>query len=212
MGERIASATTSSRVRPRLMQRGDCRVLVAPMALGAARRERVAGHDVAILQRAFRLIVQRGANVLDRVDEVQPVSERLQVGVLRAGIRRRHHELGEIEQRTGMRRANRSRRAEPAPVAPLQARRCRERFFAGVAIDRDKGIELGVRDRDRRHHLGVRFDRHRLQDRQHDLVDAGKKFRKRVARAGGVEQQLRVDDVLVAVGIEREDAHAGCRT
>ena len=49
----------------------------------------------------------------------------------------------------------------------------------------------------------------RLQDGQDDVVDAGKEFGKRVARGRGVEQQLRVDDVLVAVGIKREDAHAG---
>ncbi len=49
----------------------------------------------------------------------------------------------------------------------------------------------------------------RLQDRQNDVVDTGKKFGKRVARGRGVEQKLRVDDVLVAVGIKREDAHAG---
>ena len=41
------------------------------------------------------------------------------------------------------------------------------------------------------------------------FVDAGKKFGKRVARGRGVEQQLRVDDVLVAVRIKRENAHAG---
>ena len=35
-----------------------------------------------------------------------------------------------------------------------------------------------------------------------------KNFGKRVARARGVEKQLRVDDVLVAVGIERQDPHA----
>ena len=51
----------------------------------------------------------------------------------------------------------------------------------------------------------------RLQDCQNDVFDAGKKFRKRVARGRGIEQKLRVDDVLVAIGIERENAHAGCR-
>ena len=64
---------------------------------------------------------------------------------------------------------------------------------------------------DRRHHLGVGFDRLRLQDGQNDVVDAGKKFGERVARGRGVEQELRVDDVLVAVGVEREDAHAGAK-
>ena len=122
---------------------------------------------------------------------------------------RRHHELGEIEQRPGMRRADRFRRAEAAPGAPLQARRRRERLLAGGAIDRDELIELGVRDRDGRHHLGVGLDRLRLQDRQDDVLDAGEKFGKRVARGRGVEQELRVDDVLVAVRIKREDAHAG---
>ena len=96
--------------------------------------------------------------------------------------------------------------------APLQARRGRERFRAGRAIDRDELVELGVRHRDGRDHLGVELDRLRLQDRQNDVVDAGKEFGKRVARGRGIEQQLRVDDVLVAVGIKREDAHAGCRT
>ena len=48
----------------------------------------------------------------------------------------------------------------------------------------------------------------RLQDRQDDVFDAGEELRKRVARGRGVEQKLRVDDVLVAVGIKREDAHA----
>ena len=32
-----------------------------------------------------------------------------------------------------------------------------------------------------------------------------------MASGGGVEQELRVDDVLVAIGIEREDAHAGAK-
>ena len=48
----------------------------------------------------------------------------------------------------------------------------------------------------------------RLQDCQNDVVDAGEEFRKRVARGRGVEQKLRVDDVLVAIGIKRENAHA----
>ena len=45
------------------------------MPLGAASRERVAGHLVAVLQRALGLIMQRRANILDRLDEVQPVGE-----------------------------------------------------------------------------------------------------------------------------------------
>ena len=68
------------------------------------------------------------------------------------------------------------------------------------------GVTVTARD-----HLGVELDRHRLQDGQNDVFDAGKEFRKRVAGGRGVEQQLRVDDVLVAVGIKRENAHAGCR-
>ena len=92
--------------------------------------------------------------------------------------------------------------------APLQARRVRERLRAGRAVERDKCIEFGVRHRDGRDHLGVQLDRHRLQDCQDDVFDTGKKFRKRVAGGRGVEQQLRVDDVLVAIGIKRENAHA----
>ena len=85
------------------------------MALGAACRKRVAGHEVAILKGALGLVVQRRADVLDRVDEVQAVGEQLQVGFFR-GRRggRRHLELREIEQRAGMRRADRPRRAEAA--------------------------------------------------------------------------------------------------
>ena len=41
-------------------------------------------------------------------------------------------------------------------------------------IDRDELIELGVRHRDGRHHLGVGLDRLRLQDGQDDVLDAGK--------------------------------------
>ena len=92
--------------------------------------------------------------------------------------------------------------------APLQARRVRERLRAGGAVERDELIELGVRHRDGRDHLGVELDRLRLQDRQNDVFDAGKKFGKRVARGRGIEQQLRIDDVLVAIGIKREHAHA----
>ena len=92
--------------------------------------------------------------------------------------------------------------------APLQARRARERLRAGRAVERDKRIELGGRHRDGRDHLGVQLDRHRLQDCQNDVFDAGKEFRKRVAGGRGIEQQLRVDDVLVAIGIKRENAHA----
>ena len=192
-------------------QRGDRSVLIiAPVALGAAGRERVAGHEVAILKGALGLIVQRRADVLDRIDEVQAVREQLQVGLFRGQRgRRRHLELREIEQRTGMRRADRLRRAEAARSPRSRRGASESASVAGGAVDRDELVELGVRDRDRRHHLGVGFDRHRLQDGQHDVVDAGKKFRKRVARGRGVEQQLRVDDVLVAFGIEREDAHAG---
>ena len=51
-------------------QRGDRGALVVPMAFGAAGRERVAGHDVAIVQRLLGLIVQRLADVLDRIDEI----------------------------------------------------------------------------------------------------------------------------------------------
>ena len=78
-------------------------------------------------------------------------------------------------------------------------------------IERDKLVEFGVRHLDGRHHLGVQLDRLRLQDCQDDVLDAGEEFRERVARSRGVEQKLRVDDVLVAVGIKRENAHAGCR-
>ena len=106
-------------------QRADRSVLIAPMPLSAAGRERVAGHAVALLQRALGLIVQRRADVLDRVDEVQAGGEQLQVGVLR-GRRggRRHHELREIEQRLGMLRADRPCRrrngtSRPAPSAAL---------------------------------------------------------------------------------------------
>jgi hypothetical protein len=60
-----------------------------------------------------------------------------------------------------------------------------------------------------RDHLGVWFDRLRLQDRQDDMLDAGKKSRERMPRGCRVEGQLRVQDVLVAIRIEREDAHAG---
>ena len=96
-------------------------------------------------------------------------------------------------------------------VAPLQARRARERFRAGRAVARDKRIELGVRHRDGRDHLGIQLDRHRLQDCQDDVLDPGEKFRKRVASGRGVEQKLRVDDVLVAIGIKRENAHAAAK-
>ena len=51
--------------------------IIAPVALGAAGRERVAGHEVAVLKGALGLIVQRRADVLDRVDEVQAVGEQL---------------------------------------------------------------------------------------------------------------------------------------
>ena len=96
-------------------------------------------------------------------------------------------------------------------VAPLQARRGRERFRAGRAVERDKCVELGVRHRDGRDHLGIQLDRLRLQDCQNDVLDAGEKFWKRVARGRGVEQKLRVDDVLVAIGIKRENAHAAAK-
>jgi hypothetical protein len=120
--ERIASAITSSRASPEALKHGD-RLVIAPMALGRAGRERVTGHDIAAFQRALRLIMQRGAYVLDRIDEVQPVSERLQVGFLRGQRGRRHRELGEIEERGCMRRADRFCWTEAAPRAPLKARR-----------------------------------------------------------------------------------------
>ena len=49
------------------------------MAHGAAGRKRVAGHDVAVMQSLLGLIVQRLADVLDRVDQVQAGGEQLQV-------------------------------------------------------------------------------------------------------------------------------------
>src|SRR5262249_49967250 len=64
---------------------------------------------------------------------------------------------------------------------------------------------------DRRDHLGVKLDRHRLQDCQRDLVDAGEKFRQRMAGGRGVKHKLRIENVLVAVRIERENAHAGAK-
>ena len=51
--------------------------LVMPVAHGAAGRERVAGHDVAVVQGLLGLIVQRLADVLDRVDQVQAGGEQL---------------------------------------------------------------------------------------------------------------------------------------
>ena len=58
------------------LQRGYRRTfIITPMALGAAGRKRISRYKVAILKRALRLIVERGANVLDRVDEDQPIDE-----------------------------------------------------------------------------------------------------------------------------------------
>ena len=64
-----------------------------------------------------------------------------------------------------------------------------------------------MRDRDRRHHFSVRFDRHRLQDRQDDFISVSKKFRMRMAGAGGVELKLLIDDVVVAIRAKCENAH-----
>ena len=50
-----------------------------PVAHGAAGRKRVAGHEVAGVQGLFGLIVQRLANVLDRVDQVQAGGEQRKV-------------------------------------------------------------------------------------------------------------------------------------
>ena len=103
-------------------QRRDRGVLVMPMALGAAGRERVAGHEVAALKGALGLVVQRLADVLDRVDEVQAGGEQLQVGSFEGGAAGVGTvELREIEQRTGVRRADRPGRAEAA-MAPRSRR------------------------------------------------------------------------------------------
>ena len=68
-----------------------------------------------------------------------------------------------------------------------------------------------MRDRDRGHHLGIWFDRYRLQDGQNDVFDAGKKFGVRVTRSCGVKHKLGVKHVLVAIRAKREDAHAGTK-
>src|SRR5215831_8214057 len=80
-------------------ERADRRVLIVPAPFGAPRRERVARYDVAILQRGLRLVMQRRANVFDRINKAQAVGERLQIGSLigRHTRRRRQHELGKIE-------------------------------------------------------------------------------------------------------------------
>ena len=71
---------------PEADQRADGGVLVMPVAHGAAGRERVAGHDVAGVQRLLGLIVQRRADVLDRVDQVQAGGEQLQGSRRAAGV------------------------------------------------------------------------------------------------------------------------------
>ena len=78
LGERSVSTITSSRVSPRL-ESVDRSRLVAPVAHGAAGRERVARHDVAGVQGLLGLIVQRLADVLDRVDQVQAGGEQRKV-------------------------------------------------------------------------------------------------------------------------------------
>ena len=70
------SAMMSSRARPRSVSAPIAALFVAPMALGAAGRKRVAGHLVATLKGALGLVVQRLADIPDRVDEVQAVRER----------------------------------------------------------------------------------------------------------------------------------------
>ena len=65
-----------------------------------------------------------------------------------------------------------------------------------------------MRHRDGRDQLGIQLDRRWLQDRQDDVVDAGEECGKRVARRRGIEQELPVDDVLVAVTVKRQDPHA----
>src|SRR5262245_25293143 len=114
-GDDIAAGETEAN------QSSDRRVLVVPAALGAAGRKRVARHVVAVLKCAFGLIMQRRAKVCDRIDEVQPFCEEPQIGLLRRGGGW-HCELGEIEQRSRVRRADRSCRAEPTPRSSLQAR------------------------------------------------------------------------------------------
>ena len=105
-------------------QRRERVVLVVPVAYGAPFRERIAGHGVAGMQGLFGLIVQRLANILDRIDEVQAVRQHLQVGLFRGQRgRRRRCELRQIEQRTGVRRADRPGWAKAAMRPPLQARR-----------------------------------------------------------------------------------------
>src|SRR5258708_24467639 len=120
------------------------------MPFGWPGRKRVAGHVVAVLQRALDLVVQRRAKIFDCVGEVQSGGERLQIGglVSQRSRWRRHHELREVEQRTGMRWANWPRGTEATPVGSLQARRRRECCLASCAIAGDESVELGVRDRD----------------------------------------------------------------
>jgi len=90
------------------------------MPLGAAGCKCVAGHLIAVFECAFGLVMQRRANIFDRVDEIEPLCEEPQVGFPR---RWRRRESGEIEQRSRVRRSDRSCRAEPAPRASLQVRR-----------------------------------------------------------------------------------------
>ena len=106
-----------------------------------------------------------------------------------------------------MLRANRLGGAEPAPGAPLAMRRRSERVGAGGAVAHDEVVEFGLGRLGGRRQLGVLLDRLRLQNREDDALDAGEEPRQRVARGGGVEGELGVDDVLVAVA--RDDAHAG---
>src|SRR5262249_33627355 len=115
----------------------------------------------------------------------------------------------EIEQRLGVFWADWFCWTEAAPVASFQTRAVRKRLCASVTVDCNKLIELSVCNFDRRHHFGVQLDRLRLHDCQYDVLDADKKFRERVARARGIKQELLVNDVLVAVRVQREDAHAG---
>ena len=105
--------------------------LVAPVAHGAAGRKRVARHNVAGVQGLLGLIVQRLADVLDRVDEVQAGGEQLQGSRRAAGVGMVNWArsssgpvcAGQIG-RAGQKRqwAPRSRRAEPVSASAQAAR------------------------------------------------------------------------------------------
>ena len=105
-------------------------------------------------------------------------------------------------------RADRPSRTKPAVTAARQAWRWRQRFCAGVFVDRDEFIKLAVRHRNGQIHLASGSIDIGCRIVSSICSTPAKNSGNECRRSRRIEHKLRVQDINLALEIKRENAHA----